>query len=194
MKREGEPAPAYRNISVKLRKDSAFMDCLEKICSEIGVTTSVYARQALISKLKRDGFLTEDTRSTRQMRASIGTYRGQVGAAREKTALCPARGRKTTLAERVEMACECIERDEDYAAVSREHGVSYYQIYTWVKRYKQSGIEGLTFTRGKRQSGGRMTEAEQERARTRLQHAQQEHQRAAQAVYRQLDALENRAF
>jgi transposase-like protein len=71
------------------------------------------------------------------------------------------KGRKTTAGERVEIVSFCIAKDKDYGATIEKYGVSYQQIYTWVRKYEQNGAEGLIDRRGKRKDapcGGRFPE------------------------------------
>ena len=51
--------------------------------------------------------------------------------------------RKTTLAERKEITEYCIAHDKDYKGTAALYGVSYNQVYTWVKKYLTSGGSGL---------------------------------------------------
>ncbi|MGO1759293.1 helix-turn-helix domain-containing protein [Mammaliicoccus vitulinus] len=37
----------------------------------------------------------------------------------------------------------------NYQVASEEYGVSYQQIYNWVRKYKENGIDGLKDKRGK---------------------------------------------
>lgn len=60
------------------------------------------------------------------------------------------RGRKTTFEERKEIVKYCIENGLDYTETSTRYKVSYQQVYLWVKKYNDNGIEGLQDRRGKR--------------------------------------------
>ena len=46
------------------------------------------------------------------------------------------KGRNTTYEERVEIVSYCIEHGNDYIATIEKYGVSYQQIYSWVRKYK----------------------------------------------------------
>lgn len=59
-------------------------------------------------------------------------------------------GRKTTYEERIEMAQYTIAHDLDYQKAIHKYGVSYQQIYTWVRKYKASGAEALQDLRGRK--------------------------------------------
>ncbi|MEG1312583.1 MAG: helix-turn-helix domain-containing protein [Romboutsia sp.] len=59
---------------------------------------------------------------------------------------------KTTLDERIEIVGFCIANNFNYELTSNKYNISYNQIYTWVKKYKQNGYEGLEDRRGKAKS------------------------------------------
>ena len=52
---------------------------------------------------------------------------------RSKTTM--TKGRKTTFEERLEITQSTIARDNDYQGAIEKYGVSYQQIYSWVKKY-----------------------------------------------------------
>lgn len=58
--------------------------------------------------------------------------------------------RKTTKEERIRIVKECMKSDYDYGQTALTHDVSYQQVYTWVRRYKELGEAGLEDRRGKR--------------------------------------------
>lgn len=60
-----------------------------------------------------------------------------------------SKSRKTTLSERIEITENTIAKNYNYQAASEEYGVSYQQIYNWVRKYKENGIDGLKDKRGK---------------------------------------------
>ena len=58
--------------------------------------------------------------------------------------------RKTTQAERIQIAKECLENGSNYGEIAIKYNVSYQQVYSWVKKYKALGQSGLEDRRGKR--------------------------------------------
>lgn len=70
------------------------------------------------------------------------------------------KGRKTTQEERVEIVAFCIEHGKDYGLTVEKYNVSYQQIYTWVKKYEEKGVNGLTDRRGKARPESELTEAD----------------------------------
>lgn len=181
---------AYKSLSVKLRKDSGLLEYLDALCGEIGVSVSSYTRQALIGKLKRDGYLESSECSMKSLEQAIGAYRGQ--KIPKGIPACKESGRQTTVMERVEVVARCIELDERYAEAASACGVSYQQMYLWMRRYHEQGLDGLEFTRGKRREGGRMTQEQRAHAELRLTQAQQLREQTKSGLQQELRRLEGR--
>ena len=76
--------------------------------------------------------------------------------------------RKTTYNERVEIVAFCIENNDNYQLTSNKYKVSYQQVYTWVRKYKENGYESLRDNRGKRKNIDQMSETEKLNAQIRL--------------------------
>lgn len=68
--------------------------------------------------------------------------------------------RKTSQEERAEIVAFCIENGKDYRLAMEKYSVSYQQIYSWVRKYEATGIEGLTDRRGKAKPEDKLTEAD----------------------------------
>ena len=58
-------------------------------------------------------------------------------------------GRKTTFEERVEIVNFTIAHDKDYQVTIEKYGVSYQQVYSWVRKFEKEGSQGLQDRRGK---------------------------------------------
>lgn len=71
------------------------------------------------------------------------------------------KGRKTTYEERLAIVADCIENQENYQKISKKYEVSYQQVYSWVKKYKQDGTAALVDRRGKNKIQEALTESEQ---------------------------------
>lgn len=52
------------------------------------------------------------------------------------------KGRKITLEERIEIVSDCISNNKDYGKTIDTYGVSYQQIYAWVRKYEK-GADGF---------------------------------------------------
>lgn len=69
-------------------------------------------------------------------------------------------GRKTTIGERREIVGYCLGHNRDYKGTASVHGVSYSQVYSWVKKYDASGEDGLSDKRGHHKTDGEVDELE----------------------------------
>ena len=79
---------------------------------------------------------------------------------RSERGITMKKGRKTTQEERAEIVAFCIENGKDYGLAIEKYGVSYQQIYSWVRKYEAKGVEGLTDRRGKAKPEDKLTEAD----------------------------------
>ena len=102
------------------------------------------------------------------------------------------KGRNTTYEERVEIVSYCIEHGNDYTAAIEKYGISYQQIYSWVRKYNEKGTEGLVDKRGKRKPESEMTEVEKLRAENRLLEARNKRLETENAVLKKLEEIERR--
>ena len=68
--------------------------------------------------------------------------------------------RKTTPEERKEIVEYCIAHENDYKGAASRYDVSYSQVYSWVKKYRESGEEGLEDRRGHHKSDDEVDELE----------------------------------
>lgn len=100
------------------------------------------------------------------------------------------KGRTTTYEERIAIVSFCIEHGNDYTATVEKYGVSYQQIYSWVKKYNDKGVEGLVDKRGKRKPESEMTEVEKLRAENRMLEAQNRRLETENAVLKKLEEIE----
>ena len=82
------------------------------------------------------------------------------------------KGKKTTQQERAEIVAFCLEQGKDYLLTVRRYGVSYNQIYSWVRKYEAKGIDGLADGRGRTKPESEMTDTEKLQAQVKLLEAQ----------------------
>ena len=68
--------------------------------------------------------------------------------------------RKTTLSERKEIVEYCMEHNKDYKGTATLFGVSYSQVYSWVRKCEKQGEDGLTDKRGHHKSDEEVDELE----------------------------------
>ena len=84
----------------------------------------------------------------------VKQYNNHVGLTDSRTEgvfhMVNGNGRKTTLEERIKIVEYCIQNKYNYAETAKKYNVSYQQVYSWVHRYKEKGLDGLTDRRGKK--------------------------------------------
>lgn len=100
--------------------------------------------------------------------------------------------RKTTLEERIAIVEYCAANANNYALTAKEFDCSYGQVYSWVKKYKAQGIEGLYDRRGRNKPANELTELEKLQAENRLLKAQAKQQQMEINFLKKLDAVERR--
>ena len=101
-----------------------------------------------------------------------------------------AKGRSTTLEERIEIVSHCIANNKDYGKTVERYGVSYQQVYGWVSKYEKVGSDGLIDRRGKRKDISSMTEVEKLHAQLKLKEAENLRLQMENELLKKLEALE----
>ena len=99
------------------------------------------------------------------------------------------KGRKTTQEERAEIVGFCIEHGKDYGLTVETFKVSYQQIYTWVKKYEEKGVNGLTDRRGKAKPENELTEEDRLRQENKILQAKIKDQEIEIALLKKLREL-----
>lgn len=100
--------------------------------------------------------------------------------------------RKTTLDERIEIVSYCIEHGKDYQLTCQKYAVSYNQIYSWVRKYEETGINGLIDNRGRKKPEAEMNESDRLRAENKLLRAEKRRLEVELAVRKKLKEIERR--
>lgn len=118
----------------------------------------------------------------KELRATEGQGRG----------IYMTKGRLTTLDERIEIVSYCIAKGKDYGAAIEKYGVSYQQIYSWVRKYEEKGVKGLIDKRGKHKSLDEMTEIERLRAENKILKAENQQKEMEIAVLKKVREIERR--
>lgn len=84
--------------------------------------------------------------------------------------------RKTTIEERKEIVEYCITHNRNYRDTANFYDISYSQVYSWVKKYNEKGIEGLKDKRGQHKTDDEVDELERlRRENSRLKRQLEEH-------------------
>jgi len=102
------------------------------------------------------------------------------------------KGRPTTWDERVEIVSFCLANGKDYASTMEKFGVSYPQIYSWVRKYEAHGVDGLVDRRGKRKPLEAMSELERLRTENKMLRAENKLKEMENAVLKKLQEIERR--
>lgn len=106
------------------------------------------------------------------------------------TEIYMTKGRKTTQQERAAIVAFCIEHGKNYPRTIEKYGVSYQQIYSWVMKYGEKGIDGLADKRGRTKPIEEMTEIEKLRAENRILQAKNLDLEMENAFIKKLKELE----
>lgn len=102
------------------------------------------------------------------------------------------KGRKTTLDERIEIVQNCISTGRDYGQAIEKYKVSYQQAYTWVRKYEEFGVDGLSDRRGKRKDESAMTEVEKLRVELKLTQAKLKRVEIENDLLKKVEEIERR--
>lgn len=102
------------------------------------------------------------------------------------------KSRKTTQKERVEIIEYCIANSNNYALTAKEFNCSYNQVYDWVKKYKEKGIDGLADRRGRSKPIEELSEVEKLKAENRILKEQMKKQQMEIDLLKKLEEIERR--
>ena len=80
--------------------------------------------------------------------------------------------KNTTLEERIRIVEDCIKNSNAYSATAQKYECSYGQVYSWVRKYCDKGVDGLYDRRGKNKALDELSEVEKLKAENRLLKAQ----------------------
>ena len=128
----------------------------------------------------------------RQLYNWILWYNSHIETKRNNTAkgdIYMIKGRKTTQEERTEIVAFCIEHGKDYGLTVETYDVSYQQVYSWVRKYEEKGVRGLTDRRGKAKPEEEMTESDRLRQENKILQAKIKDQEMEIALLKKLREL-----
>ena len=100
--------------------------------------------------------------------------------------------KNTTFEECVKIVEECISCGCNYSSIARKYACSYGQVYSWVKKYQDKGIEGLYDRRGKNKPIEELSEIEKLKIENRILKAQSKQQQMEIDFLKKLDEIERR--
>jgi len=103
-----------------------------------------------------------------------------------------AKSKKTTYKERLEIVNYCLEHEGNYKETAIKYGVNYAQVYTWVKKYKEHGEDGLTDKRGRKKPEVEKTEKEKLRHQLKKEQARNKYLEMELEALKKLEEIERR--
>ncbi len=103
-----------------------------------------------------------DIQSAETLRKWVISYNsyGELKDYNPKGDVYMTKSRKTTFEERIEIVKYCLDHEKEYKLAAEHFEVSYPQVYQWVKKYLESGEDGLKDNRGKRKEEAQLSELE----------------------------------
>ena len=102
-------------------------------------------------------------------------------------------GRKTTFEERLEIVNYTIAHEKDYQAAIETFGVSYQQVYSWVRKFEKNGSQGLVDRRGKGlDSKPNLTKAEELQLKIKQLEERNRYLEMEVGLLKKLDAIQRR--
>lgn len=101
-------------------------------------------------------------------------------------------GRTTSHEERVQIVAFCIANHDNYQFTAEKFQVSYQQVYTWVRKYKENGYDSLLDRRGKRKKPEELNETEKIAAQLKLLEAENKRLKMENDFLKKLDEVERR--
>jgi len=133
-------------------------------------------------------------KDTRQLRNWIKRYNDHSlkSSPGGKVKMTMTKGRKTTLQERIDIVAAHIESGMSYAEVAEKYNVSYQQVYQWLQKYKEKGVDGLVDRRGRTKPIEEMTEVEKLRAENKILKAQLERKELENIFLKKVEEIERR--
>ena len=154
-------------------------------------------KQAVRSYLKGEGSLRKICEQykildNKQLRNWIKWYNGHREFKERSSAKGEGymtKGRKTTQEERAEIVAFCIEHNKDYGLTVETYNVSYQQIYAWVRKYEEGGVDKLKDNRGRSKPVEEMTEVEKLKAEMKILEAKNRQLEIENAFIKKLQEL-----
>jgi len=102
------------------------------------------------------------------------------------------RGRKTTFEERIEIAQYTIANGLDYQKAIEKYGVSYQQVYAWVRKYQAGREDALKDNRGRKKPVEELDEQERLKLRIKELEARNEYLEMENAFAKKLAEIKRR--
>ena len=130
--------------------------------------------------------------STNSLAKWIKRYNGHEDTSSSGGGKIMTKGRKTTFEERIEIVSDCLKAGQNYEEAAEKYQVSYQQVYQWVHKYKEHGIDGLIDRRGRTKPVSEMSELEKIKAENKILRAQLERKELENIFLKKVDEIERR--
>lgn len=102
------------------------------------------------------------------------------------------KSRNTNFEERVEIVQFCIANGKNYGLTMDRFNVSYQQIYLWVRKYEEKGVDGLVDRRGKAKPENELTELDRLKAENKMLVAKNQELQMEIDIIKKLKEVERR--
>lgn len=102
------------------------------------------------------------------------------------------KGRKVTFDEKVEIVQYCIANGRDYPATMEKYQISYQQIYSWLRKYDEGGIDALVDRRGKAKPESELTDMDRLRLENKMLEAKNIELEMENRLLKKLQEIERR--
>lgn len=100
------------------------------------------------------------------------------------------KGKSTNWKERIDIVLYCLSHNYDYQITSKNHQVSYQQVYQWVKKYEEGGEDSLKDGRGRKKTLEELSDADRRKIAMKKLECDNERLRAENALLKKLQELE----
>ncbi|QRG69427.1 helix-turn-helix domain-containing protein [Brevibacillus choshinensis] len=147
--------------------------------------TGHYSQYEIIDKYK--------IASRTQLKNWVDKYNGHSSLkSYNEGAKAMTKGRATTWQERIDIVHYCLAHKHDYQETASQYQVSYQQVYQWVKKYEDGGLDALQDRRGRKKPVEELTETEQEKMAMKKLEYENERLRAEIAFLKKLQEFQRR--
>lgn len=102
------------------------------------------------------------------------------------------KGRKVTFDEKVKIVQYCIANGRDYYATMEKYQISYQQIYSWLRKYDEGGIDALVDRRGKVKPENELTDMDRLRIENKMLEAKNIELEMENHLLKKLQEIERR--
>lgn len=99
-------------------------------------------------------------------------------------------GKKTTHEEKIKIVQDCLANNLSYKETAEKYQVSYNNVYSWVKKYKNHGPDGLVDGRGRGKPNSVQTEEDRIRAENAALRARNEYLETENTALKKLEEVE----